>query len=63
MPQTWECVFNQRKGVGLKHCNDFQTFIEYLSDMGDIYENIEELNPNKDHQNVDHIWWHDSWYT
>ena len=25
-------------------------FIEYSNDMGDIYENIEEYNPNKKHK-------------
>ena len=27
--------------------NDSKTFIEYLYDVDDIYENIEEYNPNK----------------
>ena len=27
--------------------NDSKAFIEYLNDMDDIYNNIEEYNPNK----------------
>ena len=27
--------------------NDFKAFIEYSNDMDDIYQNIEEYNPNK----------------
>ena len=30
--------------------NDFKTFIEYSNDMNDIYKNIEECNPNKEHK-------------
>ena len=26
---------------------NFETFIEYLSDVDDIYKNMEEYNPNK----------------
>ena len=29
------------------YCNDFKAFISYLNDIGDIYKNIEEHNPNK----------------
>ena len=37
----------KRKNTGLKLSNDFKAFIEYSSDMDDIYKNIEEYNPNK----------------
>ena len=32
--------------------NDFKSFIEYLSDMDDIYENIEEYNPYKEQKTL-----------
>ena len=32
--------------------NDFKSFIEYLSDMDDIYENIEEYNPHKEQKTL-----------
>ena len=38
----------KRKGVGLKHFEDYKAFIEYSNDMDNIYENIKEYNPNKE---------------
>ena len=40
-------LISKHEGVGLKHYNDFKAFIELLNDMDDIYEDIEEYNPNK----------------
>ena len=40
-------LVNKRESTGLKHLNDSKTFIEYSNDMDNIYENIEEYNPNK----------------
>ena len=37
----------KRKITGLKHSNDSKAFIEYSNHIGDIYNNIEEYNPNK----------------
>ena len=37
----------KRKGTGLKHSNDSKAFIEYSNHIDDIYNNIEEYNPNK----------------
>ena len=31
----------------MKHFNDSKAFIEYSTDMDDIYKSIEEYNPNK----------------
>ena len=33
--------------VDSKYCNNSKAFIEYLNDMDDIYENIEQSNPKK----------------
>ena len=33
--------------MGLKYSSDSKAFVEYSNDMDDIYENIEEYNPNK----------------
>ena len=41
-------LINKREVVCLKHCNNSKAFTEYFNDMYDIYENIEEYNPNKD---------------
>ena len=43
----YQLLINKRKDAGLKHLNDYKTFIEYSNDMDDIYKNIEEYNPNK----------------
>ena len=32
----------------IKHFHDSEAFIKYSNDMGDIYKNIEERNPNKE---------------
>ena len=33
----------------MKYINDPKAFNEYSNDMNDIYENIEEHNPNEKH--------------
>ena len=43
-------LINKREGVGLKEFNDSKAFIEYSNDMDDIYKNIEEYNPSKEHK-------------
>ena len=40
-------LINKHKYVGCKHCNEPKAFIEYLNDMDDIYQNIDECNSNK----------------
>ena len=47
------------KGADLKHCNDSETFIEYL--MNDISENIGEKKSEQEKQNTDCVWWIDCW--
>ena len=41
-------LINKIESTRLKHLNDFRVFIEYSNDMDDIYQNIEEYNPNKE---------------
>ena len=43
----YELLISKSKGWDIKYCNDFKAFISYLNDIGDIYKNIEEDNPNK----------------
>ena len=40
-------LINKRESTGLKNLNDSKAFIEYSNDMNNIYESIEENNPNK----------------
>ena len=48
-PYEAKCKFliNRRESTDLTDFHDFKAFTEYLNDMADIYENIEEYNPNK----------------
>ena len=45
--RKYQLLINKSKSVSLKHCNDSKAFIEYSNDMKNIYENIDEYNPNK----------------
>ena len=44
----YQLLITKRKGVDLKHYDDSKACNEYSSHMDDIYENIEEDNPNKE---------------
>ena len=48
-PYETKCqlLISKHKWVGSKHCNEPKAFIEYLNDMDDIYQNIDECNSNK----------------
>ena len=43
----YQFLINKPENTALKYLNDLKPFIKYLSDMDDIYKNIEEYNPNK----------------
>ena len=43
----YQSLISKQESTGLKHLNDSKAFIEYLNDVDNIYENIEECNPNK----------------
>ena len=47
---THQFSIEKQEDVGTKHFNDSKAFIEYFNDMDDIYKNIEEYNPNKNHK-------------
>ena len=40
-------LINKRESVCLSRFNDSKAFAEYSNDIGGIYENIDEYNPNK----------------
>ena len=40
-------LINKLKNTGLKHFNDCKAFIEHSNDIDDIFQKIEEYNPNK----------------
>ena len=43
----YQLLLNKYEGSELKYFNESKAFIYYSNDIGDIYENIEEYNPNK----------------
>ena len=43
----YQYLINKREGVDINHFNDPKAFIEYSSDMHDVYKNINYYNPSK----------------
>ena len=43
----YQYLINKREGVSIKYFNDPKAFVEYSNDMDDVYENIDEYNPDK----------------
>ena len=46
--EKYQYLINKREQVGIKDLNDAQAFIEYLSDMNDVLQNINNYNKNRD---------------
>ena len=46
----YKFLISKQGNAGLKHLNDSKAFIEYSNDIADIYKDIEEYNPNKNHK-------------
>ena len=40
-------MIKDRENVGIKHVNNSNAFIEYSNTMDDIYEKIDDYNPNR----------------
>ena len=51
-PYEAKCQYliNKREGVGIDHFNDPKAFIEYSNDMHNVYENIDDYNPDKENK-------------
>ena len=43
----YEYLIRNRKNVGTEHLNDSKAFNKYSNTMNDVYENIDNYNPNK----------------
>ena len=43
----YKILIKKRKDAGIKHLNDPNTFIECSNTMDDVYENINDYNPNR----------------
>ena len=48
----YQFLINKRESTGLKHLNDSKANIECSNNINDIYENIEEYNPNKKRKRI-----------
>ena len=46
----YKFLISKRGNAELKHLNDSKASIEYSNDIADIYKDIEEYNPNKNHK-------------
>ena len=46
----YQFLINKRESKALDHFNDPKAFIEYSSDMRDVYKNIDEYNADKERQ-------------
>ena len=40
-------MIKNRENAGIKHLNDSKAFIECSNTMNDVYENIDNYNPNR----------------
>ena len=47
----YKFLINKQGSTGLKYLKDSKAFIEYSNDMGGIYKNTEEYNPNEKEKN------------
>ena len=43
----YKILIKKRKDAGIKHLNDPNAFIECSNTMDDVYENIDDYNPNR----------------
>ena len=43
----YEFLIKKHEDAGIKHFNDLNAFTECSSTMDDVYENIDEYNPNR----------------
>ena len=43
----YHLLIKKREDAGIKHCNDPKAFMEYSNTMDDIYDNIDNYNPNR----------------
>ena len=46
----YQYLIKRHEEVGLDHFDDHEAFIEYSNDMQDVYKNIEDYNPGKEHK-------------
>ena len=48
----YEFSIKEHEDAGIKHLNDLNAFIECSNTMDDVYENIDDYNPNRQRKNL-----------
>ena len=46
----YQFLIKKRESIEIKHFNDPKAFIEYSNDMHDVYNNINDYNPDKENK-------------
>ena len=46
----YQYLINKREEIGINHFNDSKAFIDYSNDINDVYENIDDYNPDKENK-------------
>ena len=46
----YQYSISKRESVGINHFNDSKAFTDYSNDMHDVYENIDDYNPDKENR-------------
>ena len=46
----YQFLIKRRENIGVKHFNDPKAFIEYSNDMYNVYNNINDYNPDKENK-------------
>ena len=54
----YQFLIKKREDAGIKHVNDLNAYIKCSNMMDDVYENIDDYNPNRD-KSFNCLWWHD----
>ena len=47
----YEFLIKKREAAGIKYFNDLNAFIECSNTMDDVYDNIDDYNPNRKRKN------------
>ena len=48
----YECFIKMHEDVRIKHLNDEKAFMECSNTVDDVYENIDDYNPNREKKNL-----------
>ena len=48
----YQYLINKREDVGINHFKNLKAFVDYSSDMHDVYKNIKNYNPDKENKKL-----------